>query len=127
MNDYIYPPECQYCEERNSVLRYDSGGSICVKCGLCCERNCLEMADHADKFNHDYALKIMDGMFSEYYESKKRNVTLRDDVFRKYEEELIWNDRKPWLTNYLPSVMDTIAQMMRYKKGYFQNGKWRKF
>jgi hypothetical protein len=132
IEDFV--PVCTYCEEPNNIIRYDKYGEygdlVCEKCGTCCMKFCLGRAlnNSDEKFFHDYALLVMDGMYSEYYEFKKRTrLTLRDGVFRAFEAGLSGGGHKPWLPNYLPSLMKMIADMTTYREAYWQNGEWRPF
>ena len=101
----------------------------CIKCAICCHRGCLDypMDESGAMWTHDYALRLMDSMFSEYYEHKKRSDgdTTRI-IFEQFKKE-VNEDGINWFMTCLPELMKMIANMMEHKKGYWQNNKWRKF
>lgn len=109
---------CSYCEQPNTVERWDGSSYICTDCGKCCEKRCLPFQLDNSSYEmeyHDRALELMD----QSYKAIVKDINPYGYPSRVIKK-LIWNDS-------VRQVADTVMimiEMIVWRKAIWYKGKW---
>lgn len=116
----MLPPECTYCEQSNSVERYDDGDIICVECGVCCVHRCLPMKpiDTGDDYIHDRALELMEQTYLVMNQSIDP-YGYPSRILKRVTKETGYAS---WTNLSLIIVM--MVEMIKWRKAIFYKGEW---